>query len=141
MQIPTEGRIVNFVTPDGQKIQPAIIVNAWERRPDNYLNLIVFRDGGNDDRHDNGGDGNHHTSWQTSVAFDAEGKQGRSWHWPQKTPPAGFPPVPENETKDENTANPEDQTQPAPAAEQENKPDGETSPEPASQDEAEKAAA
>jgi len=81
MQIPTEGRIVNFVAADG-KIQPAIIVNAWERKPDNYLNLIVFRDGSNDDQHDKKGDAL--TAWETSVSFDESGKTGRSWHWPVK---------------------------------------------------------
>ena len=75
----TEGRIVHFVIPDGNKNagehRPAIIVKVWNKAS-GYVNLWVFFDGTNDGEIAN-------TPWQTSIPY-SEQPDSRTWHWIEK---------------------------------------------------------
>lgn len=55
------GRVVH-VKADESRCQPGIIVTVW---PDQMINAVVFRDGSNDDRHDN--NAGSLTRWLTSL--------------------------------------------------------------------------
>jgi hypothetical protein len=79
-QIPTIGRTVIYVMPAGHSKagmhRPAVVTIAWSDLPDAAVNLHVLIDPANDEPLA----GEH----QCSVAHDPEGKQPRSWHWPQR---------------------------------------------------------
>ncbi|MHB9010388.1 MAG: hypothetical protein ACYC3E_00130 [Carboxydocellales bacterium] len=79
-----EGRIVHFVMPDGQH-RPAIIVRVWspETNTTGYSNLVVFVDGTNDKNGVSDQQAQSCTMWATSVSM-SEGKEPRTWHWPEK---------------------------------------------------------
>lgn len=79
----TEGRIVHYVLPDGRHAgehRPAIVVKVWHMPDgsvqDNGLcNLQVFVDGTNDYEDYKG------SIWATSIEYDEEEKQPRTWHF------------------------------------------------------------
>lgn len=86
--IPSIGRIVHFVMPDGQH-RPAIIVHVWHHpaeaaTPESLVNLQVFPDGTNDmERHE------LHVPtmlWRTSIAQQPEGMLAGTWHAPERAP-------------------------------------------------------
>jgi hypothetical protein len=70
---PSIGRIVLYITPDGE-IRPAIIVRVWS---DTCVNVKVFEDPANECEIEG-----HHCS---SVTYsEAEYAMPRSWHWPPR---------------------------------------------------------
>ena len=80
----TEGRIVNYVLPDGKskgQHRPAIVVRVWRILPDNkppengVCQLQVFTDYTYDMLDP--------VVWKTSVVNDESGKPG-TWHWIEK---------------------------------------------------------
>jgi len=83
----TEGRIVHFVLPDGVRNagehRAALIVKIWPTMKESgTVNMLVFLDGGNDTK--SGLEAPlGSVQWQTSVRY-SEGKEGRTWHWPEK---------------------------------------------------------
>lgn len=77
---PSVGRIVHFRASAEADCQAAIVVRIWSAK---LVNLVVFRDGSNDDRNDHGS--GELTSWRTSIKYEAEDDiQGTSWHWPER---------------------------------------------------------
>jgi hypothetical protein len=77
-QVPSIGRVVHFVLPEGPhkgEHRPAIIVRVWS---DEMVNLQVFTDGQNDDADD--------VEWVTSAHQDTSGQELRTWHWPEYVP-------------------------------------------------------
>lgn len=89
-QIPSPGRIVHYVLPDGNypgEHRPAIIVKVWNDKdgnpqPDSLVNLQVFTDSVNDfiTAHP-GGSG---IMWRTSVHNDEDEKALGTFHWPER---------------------------------------------------------
>lgn len=81
-QVPSIGRVVHFVMPNGQH-RPAIVVQVWN---EDVVNLQVFTDGSNDAGvvvYPNTGG---YVQWQTSV-HHAENEPGpHTWHWPEYVP-------------------------------------------------------
>lgn len=73
-QVPSIGRLVHYVMPNG-KHRPAMIVEAWDNS--SHLNLQVFTDGSND------GPDTPSMLWQTSVEY-AESPAPNTWHWPER---------------------------------------------------------
>lgn len=88
-QVPSIGRIVHFVLDEGRnkgEHRAAQIVRTWGTpdQPAQYVNLVVFLDGSNDDAI-----GGALTTWRTSVQPDfSEQPAPRTWHWPEFVPPA-----------------------------------------------------
>lgn len=87
--IPSIGRIVHYVMPDGQH-RPAIIVRVWHHpseaaTPESLVNVQVLTDGSNDDpqRDPNA----PLVLWRTSIAQQAEGTTPNTWHAPEVGPP------------------------------------------------------
>jgi len=84
---PTQGRIIQFVCPDGETVRPAIIVRVWT---DEVVNLSVFYDGTNDGYDVRGREElsglDSLSEWATSVHYDGSEKPAaRTWHWPKRT--------------------------------------------------------
>lgn len=79
----SEGRIVHYVIPEGERNagehRPAIVVRVWrvEGKPqeNGLCQLQVFFDGTNDGIPDTAP-----IKWRTSVTYDA-GASGGTWHW------------------------------------------------------------
>lgn len=70
--IPTIGRVVHYVQPNGPhagEIRPAIITRVL---PDDQVNLQVMLDGPNDQGC---------TPWVGTVKHDQDGKAKNTWHW------------------------------------------------------------
>ena len=76
--IPSIGRIVHFVLPDGQH-RPAIIVRVWDDipTPESLVQLQVFTDGEND--------GLQNVEWRTSVQQHALTPKPGTWHEPERS--------------------------------------------------------
>lgn len=91
-QVPSVGRIVHYILPDGQyagEHRPAIIVKVWDENPtpDSLVQLQVFTDGPND--YPYGGNGSDGIQWRTSVHHnegDVNPKSLGTWHWPEYVP-------------------------------------------------------
>lgn len=90
---PTIGRVVHYVLAKGV-VRPAIIVQVWPSEQ-GYVNMQVFTDGPNDDRHLLDGERSEYSPatnrtappasviHRTSVAHDEDGAVG-TWHWPAR---------------------------------------------------------
>lgn len=85
-QVPSVGRIVHYVIPDGRAPgdhRPAIIVRIWgPPHPGVACQLQVFMDGDGSLSNDVA----PNVVWRTSVVQDSSGKLG-TWHWPEPVPP------------------------------------------------------
>lgn len=80
MLIPSVGRIVHYVLPEGAgrgHDRPAVIVRVWEEHPTHRsaVNLMVFTDSMND--------GLPEIYWQTSRYQD-DGHEFGTWHEPER---------------------------------------------------------
>lgn len=78
--IPSIGRIVHFVLPNGEH-RPAIIVRVSEEKPteNSVVQLQVFTDGSNDaSQHQR--ENSLGLLWRTSVRQDNEAKLPGTWH-------------------------------------------------------------
>lgn len=71
--IPSIGRTVHFIMPDGQH-RPAIIVRVWDTQPSNasLVQLQVFTDSSNDKE--------PNVIWRTSVHQDDTATEPGTWH-------------------------------------------------------------
>jgi hypothetical protein len=80
--IPSLGRIVHFVLPNGEH-RPAIIVRVFDPvpTPASVANLQVFLDGSNDAPARQPGASD--LLWRTSVHQDAETMKPGTWHSPE----------------------------------------------------------
>ena len=73
----TEGRMVHYVLPYGdRKHRPAVVVQVWDYRY-GTSNLVVFRDVLNDAQTC---DDNAVVMMATSIHY-SEGKEPGTWHW------------------------------------------------------------
>lgn len=80
----SEGRIVHVRTPGVSHCQPAIVVRNWSSLEAGAVNLVIFRDGGNDPAF-GGEDRSALTSWATSIGYAEEPSETqRTWHWPER---------------------------------------------------------
>lgn len=77
MPQPSIGRIVHYVLPASGKHRPAIITEVYGDSKNGQVNLLVFKDGGND--------GNIHQpfEWATAINQGQEYKSIGTWHWPE----------------------------------------------------------
>jgi hypothetical protein len=75
--IPSIGRIVHFIMPDGQH-RPAIIVRVWDPKATNatLVQLQVFTDSSNDKE--------PNVIWRTSVHQDETATKPGTWHEPER---------------------------------------------------------
>jgi len=83
-QVPTVGRIVHYRVggdDDAPELRPAIVVRDWGG---GCVNLQVFLDGRNDDRHAETSEREciQGTAWRTSVT---EGAEVGQWRWPARS--------------------------------------------------------
>ncbi|MFN8631217.1 MAG: hypothetical protein U0838_13140 [Chloroflexota bacterium] len=86
VQPATEGRIVHVRTPGVSHCQPAIVVRNWSPIEAGAVNVLVFRDGGND-READGFKTAELVHWATSVTHEsmaASPDTQRTWHWPER---------------------------------------------------------
>ncbi len=76
--IPSLGRIVHFILPDGQH-RPAIIVRIWDVVPTDksMVQLQVFTDGTNDRL--------QNVEWRKSVHQDPAAATPGTWHEPERS--------------------------------------------------------
>lgn len=93
-QVPTVGRVVNYVMKDGTT--RALHVTAAFGNEPNHVNGILMLDGGNDRFNDPAGDVPANESaplmrWVTSAEnIEEQNDEGRaitagSWHWPVRS--------------------------------------------------------
>lgn len=93
MQLPSVGRTVHYVLPDGPsagEVRPATVVRVWGDPPTAPypIQLAVLVDGANDyprlQFEDAAGSRQVvPVIWKTSVVYDEGGRQG-TWHWPAR---------------------------------------------------------
>ncbi len=85
--IPSIGRIVHFVLPNGEH-RPAIIVRIFDSVPTerSLVQLQVFTDGGNDADQSFGiqDKPGANIAWVTSVEPDQTGTTPRTYHFPER---------------------------------------------------------